>query len=270
MAVFTGNFHSDSLGYETMVRVVLPEDMDMGVQGRTKKYKFQTLYLLHGRGDDGTGWTRFTPIERYAREHRLAVVMPTGEDSFYTDSVGGKRYFRYISEELPRKMQQWFPLSKKREDTFIAGLSMGGFGAMKCAFTYPERFCQVGAFSAVTDIRDFSGAVPEVLQDEFTENLQRVYGDHLCINPENDLFSLYQQGKEAGKDMPPLIQYVGTEDFLYDINQTFRNRLLGLGADLTYEEWEGSHEWNFWDRAIQKCLKEFHLKNTVVEIESIA
>lgn len=267
MAVFTGNFHSDSLGYETMVRVILPEDMDMTLEEKSKNHKFQTLYLLHGRGDDGTGWTRFTPIERYAREHRLAVVMPTGEDAFYTDSVGGKPYFQFISEELPRKMQQWFPLSGKREDTFIAGLSMGGYGAMKCAFTYPERFCQAGAFSAVTDIREFANAVPEILQNEFHANLERVYGDYHRISPENDLLSLYQQGKEAGKAMPPLIQYVGTEDFLYGINQNFRGRLMEIGADLTYEEWEGAHEWKFWDKAIQKCLDTFHLKNTVIEEE---
>lgn len=264
MAVFSCNFHSDILGYEADAKVVLPEYIDLSASERNRSHKYQVLYLLHGRGDSAGSWSRFVPIERYAREHKLAVVMPGAEESFYTNSIGGKRFFDFIAEELPEKIRHWFPISSKKEDTFIAGLSMGGYGAMKAAFTYPENYQTVGVFSAVTDIEGFEKSVPEVLKTEMRDNLLRVFGSCQEIRPQDDLLFLYRQGKKQGKKMPPLIQYIGTEDFLYEINQSFFQELKKEGAQICYEEWTGSHQWEFWDTAIQKCLRAMPLKNTVV------
>jgi S-formylglutathione hydrolase FrmB len=106
----------------------------------------KVLYLLHGYSDDHSIWMRRTSVERYAAEHHLAVIMPAVNHSFYTNEVQGERYWDYISEELPRAMHRFFRLSDKPEDTFVAGLSMGGYGAMKLALTHPERFGAAASF----------------------------------------------------------------------------------------------------------------------------
>lgn len=163
MALFNCTFYSRYLAYDTQVNVILPENRAPYQFDDTKPYRFQVLYLLHGRGDDCNGWMRGTSIEQYAKEHRIAVVMPSGEDSFYVDSFHGKRYFSYLTEELPQKLKQWFPISDASEDTFIAGLSMGGYGAAKIGFTYPERFAGIGLFSAALR--------PDQLYDIFDNDL---------------------------------------------------------------------------------------------------
>ncbi len=100
--------------------------------------KFQTLYLLHGYSGDSTDYADFTGIVRYADDARIAVVMPSAYNGFYTDNPKGPRYWRYVSEELPQVCQSLFPLSTLREDNFVAGLSMGGHGAMKMAIMKPS------------------------------------------------------------------------------------------------------------------------------------
>lgn len=242
MAVFTGNFHSEVLRYETEVRILLPDKMpDM---------ELKVLYLLHGRGDDASSWTRFCPLERYVSELPLAVVMPTGEDGFYTDSVGGKRYFTYLTEELPKKIEQWLPISKQKKDTFIAGLSMGAYGAMKAAFHNPKRYGRIGAFSAVTDIQTLVDCLPDSLKQDFTENISRVFGN--VQRSEDDLLYLLHNNSQL---IAPIELYIGTQDFFYEANKQFVKSLRQLGSNVNYEEWEGGHEWEFWDKAIQKFLR---------------
>lgn len=245
MAVFTGNFHSEVLRYETSVRILLPDVMP--------ETELKVLYLLHGRGDDACSWTRFCPLERYVEQMPLAVVMPTGEDGFYTDSVGGKRYFTFLTQELPEKIEEWFLISRRKEDTYIAGLSMGAYGAMKAAFTYPERYQNVGAFSAVTNIAGLVDSLPDCLKEDFTENVERVFGSK--IRKEDELLTRLEMANKQEKEIPSIQLYVGTEDFFYEANQEFVQKLKLSGCTVDYEEWSGGHEWNFWDKAIQKFLK---------------
>ena len=127
MALINCNFYSKFLAYDTQVNIILPETRGSGIFDEDRPHKFQTLYLLHGKGDDCNAWIRNTSIERYATEHCVAVVLPTGEDSFYVDSVSGKNYGKYMTEELPKLMSRWFPLASDPQNTYIAGLSMGGY-----------------------------------------------------------------------------------------------------------------------------------------------
>lgn len=249
MAVFTGNIRSEVLRYETSVRILLPDVMP--------ETKLKMLYLLHGRGDDANSWTRFCPLERYTGNLPIAVVMPTGEDGFYTDSVGGKRYFTFLTEELPQKIQEWFPVSTRKEDTYIAGLSMGAYGAMKAAFTYPQRYSMVGAFSAVTEIETLVDSLPGFLKQDFTENVGRVFGEN--IKKEDNLLYILEKCKDRGIEVPSIELYVGTEDFFYEANQRFIEKLDKVGCDVNYDEWNGGHEWKFWDEAIQRFLKKLPL-----------
>ena len=146
MALLTWNFHSQTLGISASANVVLPQS------AVEKGKKLPVLYLLHGLSDDHTIWQRRTSIERYVEPLGLAVVMPAVNRSFYANMAHGPRYWDFISEELPRLARSFFPLSDKRSDTFVAGLSMGGYGAFKLALSHPDRFAAAASLSGTLDI----------------------------------------------------------------------------------------------------------------------
>ena len=264
MALFQCNFYSKSLGYDTQVNVILPENRGDYSFDESRNYCFQVLYLLHGKGDDCNGWLRKTSIERYAQSHCLAVIMPTGEDSFFTDTVSGKLFFTCLSEELPQKMGRWFPISNQPEDTFVAGLSMGGYGALKLGLTYPERFGGVGAFTAVTmpDQVYEANWGPNDAEDreKMEKNLRNVFGEDRYQQKDLPMCLLDRCVKEK-KKVPPIFLYEGRQDLLYGMNQKFYRKAKDYGLDITYEEWDGGHNWDFWDAAVKKVLDAFPLKN---------
>lgn len=128
MALCELHIYSEALGMQTTVNVIIPQKSTNGeigtVQGSCAE-KYKCLFLLHGLSDDQSIWLRRTSIERYAQAYSLCVVMPFGGRSFYTDMKYGEKYYTYIAEELPRLVSSFFPVSDKREDHFIAGISMG-------------------------------------------------------------------------------------------------------------------------------------------------
>ncbi|OXM83952.1 alpha/beta hydrolase [Paenibacillus rigui] len=250
MAFIDCHFFSETLGVSASMYVILPQATSgqIGMESRMVGLKHPTLYLLHGLSDDHTIWMRRTSIERYAAQYGLAVVMPAVNRSFYTDMVQGYKYWTFISEELPAVARSFFPLSAEREDNFAAGLSMGGYGALKLALTYPDRFAAGASLSGVTDVAEM---VTKRDPDEFT----RVFGDLTQLaGSRNDLFRLAGDVAAEASDMPKLYQCCGTEDFLYEGNVRFRDHCRRLQLELTYEEEPGTHEWGYWDRKIQSVL----------------
>jgi len=239
MALFQCSFSSEALQISASMNVIIP-------QGR-KKRPLQTLYLLHGLSDDHSIWCRRTSIERYADEYGIAVVMPAVNRSFYADMAYGAKYWTFVSEELPQLARSWFPLSDRREDSFAAGLSMGGYGAMKLGLTFPDRFAAVASLSGAVD-------VDRLVAEGFASDIVNIVGDRRSIaGTELDLFALAKRVADQGGS-PRLYQCCGTEDFLYDDNVRFREHCRSLGLPLTYEEEPGSHEWGYWDSKIQKVL----------------
>lgn len=254
MALIHCNFYSEVLQLSTSIFVILPEpkrNMDGKLLSK-KKRKYPTLYLLHGRSDDHTIWQRRTSIERYVADLDLAVVMPAVERSFYADMAHGLRYWTFISEELPTLVRSLFPLSERREDNFVAGLSMGGYGAFKLAMTYPDRFAAGASLSGALDITSLAKfKVPE-LQEEY----KRIFGNPRKIKgSQNDLFYLAEQLAGSKHSDMPLYQWCGTEDVLHWFNLHFRDHARFLGLNLTYEDGPGEHEWGAWDRQIQRVLQ---------------
>ena len=143
MAFLQCNFHSDALGMAASMNVILPQKSrtQIGMGGAEAAAEgAPVLYLLHGLSDDHTIWMRRTSIERYAATTGLVVVMPSVNRSFYNNTPDGMRFWDYISEELPALLPTFFHVSTRREDTFVAGLSMGGFGAFKLALNHPDRY----------------------------------------------------------------------------------------------------------------------------------
>lgn len=252
MALIELTAYSQSLEMEVDFFVILPEESKalIGMNGKEAAV-CPTLYLLHGMSDDHSIWLRRTSIERYAAEKGLAVVMPAGDLSFYTDMAYGENYFTFISEELPAICRSMFPMmSPRREDTFVAGLSMGGYGALKCGLRAYHTFSWAAGLSSATDV---------VGERKSGKRHTGLWLDILGDDPEemafNDLFAAAEDyAKEAH---PPIHLYMwcGTEDFLYQSNLRFRDHVRQLGLDLTYEECPGDHRWQYWDDKIQRVLE---------------
>ncbi|MBP1961527.1 alpha/beta hydrolase [Paenibacillus aceris] len=249
MAFMDCHFYSDSLGVSASMYVILPQaaQNQIGMSSASYGKKYPTLYLLHGLSDDHTIWMRRTSIERYAAKLGIAVVMPAVNRSFYTDMAAGPKYWEFISEELPALARSFFPLAEERELNYVAGLSMGGYGAMKLALTHPDRFAAAASLSGAVDISHRAL--------NFPDDFKLIYGDVTKIQGSgNDLFYLAEQLTLSKGPKPSLYQCCGTEDFLYEDNIRFRNHCRELGLGLTYEEEPGEHEWGYWDNKIQNVL----------------
>ena len=247
MALISCSFYSETLGLSTSMNVFLPQSR-LQVTGASSK--LPVLYLLHGRGADHTEWMRHSSIERYAEAKGLALVMPGFGRSYYMNMANGLPYFTFLSEELPRLVQSFFPVSNRREDTFVAGISMGGYGAFKLGLAQPERFAAAASLSGGLDLAGRAagpGFQPDEIRTIFG-TLERLKGSR------DDLFFLAEELASSQADKPMLYQCCGIEDFLYEDNQVFRQYAEKIGIALTYEEEPGGHDWGYWDRKIQRVL----------------
>ncbi|MET3805768.1 S-formylglutathione hydrolase FrmB [Nakamurella sp. UYEF19] len=248
MAHLRCDFFSEVLGLSTSMTVILPQQTSsqIGMAGTARADGHQTLYLLHGLSDDDTTWLRRTSIERYVAPLGLAVVMPQVHRSFYTDEVHGSRYWTFLSEELPEIANRFFRLSDRREDTFVAGLSMGGYGAAKWALRHPERFAAAASLSGSLDITD-----PQRWHDK-PAVMKHIFGDEPVIGTDNDLLDLLT--KVDPSTVPDLFVCCGTQDRLIRSNRQFVDIAAGAGIPVKSDFGPGEHNWNYWDARIQDVL----------------
>lgn len=243
------HFFSDVLQIQTAVYVLLPEPSTLAACGDEP---LPALYLLHGLSDDHTVWLRNTRIAQYARRYRLAVVMPAVNRSFYTDMAHGAKYWSFISEELPRVMESYFPISRAREGRFAAGLSMGGYGAVQLGLRLPHRYAAVAAFSAplmLHEALDRPHARPGLEQD-----LMNVFGSReALLEGEGNLTRLADA--LPAQDAPRMQITCGTADSLFAANEAFVAR---FGEKLNIDRrWEpgADHTWDYWDKAVREALE---------------
>ncbi|MEK0316582.1 alpha/beta hydrolase [Cohnella sp. 56] len=256
MALIQCGFFAQTLGLSMSMNVVIPErsygiGVEAGGAARASD-KYPVLYLLHGLSDDHSIWLRRTSVERYAAEYGIAVVMPEVHRSFYTNMKSGLDYWTFISEEVPHVAQSLFPISGKREESFAAGLSMGGYGAMKLGLRAPDKFAAVASLSGAMDATALGGPENPLADKDF----KWIFGSPAeAKGSDDDLFALADRAAAAGTDLPKLYQCCGTEDFLYADNVRFRDHVRSLGIALDYEEGPGDHSWAYWDEHIQRVLK---------------
>lgn len=244
MALINLKIFSEKLGIQTTVNVVIPQkntDGEIGISNNVKDGKFKCLYLLHGLSDDYSIWMRRTSIERYASKYGICVIMPDGGRSFYSDMKYGMNYYSYIARELPQIIEGMFNVSNSREDRYIGGLSMGGYGALKIALEERERYAAAFGLSPVADIRN----------NNFTDTLIPVFGE--SIHDEADLFYLAKK-HDTDKVKPRLYVTVGKDDFMYGDNVRLNKHLKNLNYDYRYVETPGSHSWELWDKTVQEAL----------------
>lgn len=253
MARLRCDFFAETLGMSTTMSVLLPQPASqIGVHGTATGQEPPVLYLLHGLSDDDTAWTRYTSIERYAAELGIAVVMPQVHRSFYTDEVQGHRYWTFLSEELPRIVQRFFRVSPRREDTFVAGLSMGGYGAFKWALRRPGRFAAAASLSGVLDI---AARAESPRSEDDLRMFQRVFGGAALSGTENDLNFLIERAAE----WPRLYFCCGTEDVLYPGNLAFLDVCKARNVTVTTDFGPGEHDWAYWDGKIRDVLAWLHV-----------
>ena len=240
MAHLRCDFRSDAMAMNTSMTVILPEKTDLS--------QVPVVYLLHGLEDNCTGWTRYTSVERYAREKGAALVIPEVQRSFYTDMEQGIPYFTFIHDELPELCRGFFGFSARREKNYMMGLSMGGYGTLKCVLQTPERYAGAATFSAVADIEEFAAGQTAAEKRE----LQAVFGQSLKIPADCNLLTLAEKADASG--LPKLYMACGEQDALYAANVRLTDKLTALGADIRFEHWEGIHNCVFWDAAVRKAL----------------
>jgi S-formylglutathione hydrolase FrmB len=220
----------------TSITVILPQETraQIGMTGTVGGEEPPVLYLLHGLSDDDTTWTRRTSIERYVAPLGLAVVMPQVQRSFYCDEAHGNDYWTFLSEELPAVVGSLFRVSSRPSDTFVAGLSMGGYGALKWALRHPSRFAAAASLSGALD-------VVELQRKGRSDNLfENVFGERQVAGSGDDVFHLLRSATEP---LPALYLACGTEDELYASNVAFQEVCQGASVPLTVNLRPGEHEW---------------------------
>ena len=258
MAFIQMNLLSKSLMRTVPVNVILPVDKMVfpGMPEREEK-PYKTLYLLHGIFGNYTDWVCGTRIQRFAEEHDLAVVMPSGDNAFYVDQPNANNFYgKFIGEELVEVTRKMFPLSRKREDTFIGGLSMGGYGAMRNGLKYSETFGCIVALSGAFHVEEMAARTEDGgLFIESKSFAEACFGDltKLLDSDKNPKY-IVKQLKAAGKPLPKIYMACGDKDSLLKPNKEMAAFLKEQGADVTFEVGPGAHEWDFWDAYIKKAI----------------
>ncbi len=256
MAVISFEVYSNVLKRVVSCRAVLPTDQEDGIL----EGPYKTIYLLHGLRGNCNDWLTSVRLKEICGSQRFAAIMPSGDNSFYVDSlIPNNDYGRFVGEELVNLTRAMFPLSRKREDTFIGGLSMGGFGALRNGLKYNDTFGYIVALSGAVHFFETPAGQP-------IDNLQHeelVMGDieeaRLTEkNPRVIVKNLVERIRSGEKvNLPKIYMACGTDDTLIVYNRKLRDFFIEEGLDLTYEEDAGFHDWDFWDKYFRKAVDTF-------------
>lgn len=267
MALSKITYYSHAMHQKMGVCVIIPENKwGYSLADRPADYRYPTLWLLCGGGFDHTDWLRYTAIEYYAAKHGIAVVMPGISYAAYVDTAeGGYPYWTQISRELPAYLRKLFPLSDKREDNFVCGFSMGGYGAFKFAMQRPDMFAACGTFAGPigiiprTSIPSNERLGTPCLRDDFCEEafgtLWASFGSAAKRRntPDDNLYML-QKHLDAGTELPKFYIAVGSEDPTAPENYEVYDSMHEMG--LSFEDirdW-GKHDWEYCGRHVAKFL----------------
>jgi len=268
MALIKMNFLSETLGMQVNITVAMPSYSFADSEAGIRKYyvpgmKYQTLWLLHGGSGDDSDWVNFTSVLRYADANKVAIVMAPAFNSFYVDMVHGGKYFTFFTDELPLVCRSFFPLSDKREDNFIAGLSMGANGAMRLALKRPDLYstalCMSGAAPRPQELTDPNGIFSVISRKPGkTISMEDIFGDLSRLEgSEEDMYHVAKRNVIEGKQLPRFLFGCGGDDFALPGVKYAYQFLKDQGYDTSIEVIPGyAHEWDFWDLYIRKGIYE--------------
>ncbi len=280
MGVLTYNYRSEALGMWTDIIVTIPSDdiSYMTEEEEAKQHrspasslkpfryvpgmKFQTIYMIHGGGDDATVPYRYTNLERWAQENCVMTVAPSIPNSFGVDTDYGVRYQTYLSEELPKVIQTLFPSSNKREDNFIMGFAMGGNVAFGTALMHPELYAACVDLSGGIGLTlDTDGFKKELDSDHFQR--MKLYGSTFgkAENLEGskyDMYAIAKKNKEAGVPLPKFFLECGSVEFIRARVERDVALLRELDYDMVYICPEGyDHNYYNWDKYFKIAMEEW-------------
>lgn len=248
-------FESIILKTQVNVKVYLPnpENFMQQVEDFRQRYTFapfKTLFLLHGLMDSAEQWVENTSITRIAQEKNIALVIPSCGNNFYVNTIYGSAYSDFLTKELPGFVRGLFPLSDKREDNYIWGISMGGYGALRLGFLYPELFSKVIAMSPTSDI-EFSARFAYAMgvkPDYIIGNWKELPGSEL------DLRTMAEKAAAHLEEIPEMLFIIADQDYMVRDNTEFREFLTQKGFRSEFRTYPGGHTWNFWDAHVKECI----------------
>ncbi len=256
MAYLNCKFKSQALASPTNVRIYFPSDYATEWSRQEPKAVFT---LLHGYTNDGDDWVNMCSAIRYAAENNIVLVIPDAGNSFYHDTASHQAYYTWLTQEMPVMLRQMIKLPQEREKNFVCGLSMGGYGALLLGLSNPEKYAGCASFSGAVDV--------QMMLDQ-KENpsvrfaFEPVYGQELLLPENRNLFSLIQKVSQLPKEEQPCVLCTtGRQDhqpyYIYEQNQRLRRFAETLPVDYTYMEWDGVHDWAFWDRSLVYAIDQF-------------
>lgn len=256
--ILRGSVFSKTLDMDTGITIVAPNQSEKSSEAN------KVVYLLHGICSNNGSWVDYTMLPVYAAKYNATIIMPEVMRSFYTDMKFGMKYFSYITEELPVLCENIFNISSKGEDTSVIGASMGGYGALKCALTRPEKYSNCCAISSaclfIKEGMDFQRNPDnyEVVKSMYGEQLMNdfyaAFGSDLAWKPDYDILELAKKTSH-GENKPKILCTCGTDDYFVADNRRFSDEMKNLELDYTYEEWAGVHDWVFFDQSIKRALE---------------
>ena len=260
MALFSVDFYSKCLCRPVNFKVFVPNDVPAEMTAGNTHYdrSTKTLVLLHGYNGSSLDWMLYSKAADISSKYNLAVILPAGENSFYLDGEEtGRQYATYVGKELPEYVQKAFHLSAKREDTYIGGLSMGGFGAIHTAFAFPDTFEKAFSLSGALIVHNVEKMKPGFADPVANYDYYRLmFGEpEKVIDSDKNPETLIKKLKAEKHRIPELYLAIGTEDFLYGENQIFRNFLEAEQVKFKYTESAGVHDFKFWNSNIEPAVE---------------
>jgi putative tributyrin esterase len=246
---------SKLMSREMPYRVIFPTQYNP----KDEKNKYPVIYLLHGLTGHFNNWTDKTKIVEYAGNYKYIIVMPEGNDGWYSDSatVPNDKYESYIVQELIPEIDAKFRTISQRDGRLIAGLSMGGYGSLKFGLKHPDKFARVGSFSGALGAASWSVKSLGTNWKALTDSIAGVYGDDESqTRKDNDIFKMVREiSAEKIKTLPFIYLDCGTEDGLIQQNRDFNALLAEKKIPHEFRELPGKHDWFFWDSQIQEFLQ---------------
>lgn len=260
MGLFQVDFYSKSLAGSTNFNVIIPNDVPQEMLGDNEYYKrnMKTLFLLHGYSGASKDWLLGSPVQELAIKYNIAIIMPSGGNSFYLDGKGtGKAYGHYVGQDLVEYVRKTFHLSDHKDDTFIGGYSMGGFGAIHTGLAYPNTFGKIMALSSALIVHNIAN-IEEDFKDAIADYYYytSVFGDLRKLeSSDNNPEILIQKMKAEKQTIPAIYIACGTEDFLLKENRAFHKFLQNENVPVQYVEGPGAHDWDFWNRYLEASIQ---------------
>lgn len=234
MAFAELTLRSTVLRMDVKVSVIIPEDRrDYRNDEKGKLYK--SLYVLHGTSEDNSTWLNSSNLYLLARDLDVFIIFPSGYNMCYVDTKFGFLMHTFITEELPAKMTRLFPISDKRENTFIMGDSMGGYGALYSSLMRPDLYSKAAILS--------SGGFRRI--------------KHVYDTGAPDLDGLMKEKYDRGEKLCDYLMVCGNQDFLYNDVKEFADWVHENCPNLVYDArfYDGKHDFFFWNSVLPEVLQ---------------